>query len=296
MAQASDIRARMKVVGSDGMHIGTVDHVDGQRIKLTRQDSNDDRHHYVPLSDVTRVDEHVHVGTTATAMGLVAAAGVTGAVADHGEAPFPPVKNRQVEGARPRGNYYLPWIVALVGLVLLLLLFRSCAGDRDETVAPVAGAETVATAPLGVEEVALPDGRRVSLETAGLNYELQRYLASDEPAPRSFTFDKLNFDTGSAAIRPVDQANISALAQILSAYPAARARVVGYTDARGSSPSNAQLGAQRAASVVAALTARGVDKGRIEAASGGEANPAETNATAQGQFENRRTELVVTAK
>ena len=44
------------------------------------------------------------------------------------------------------------------------------------------------------------------------------------------------------------------------------------------------------------LAAKGVDKGRMEAKSGGESNPTDTNATAQGQAENRRTELVVTAK
>ncbi len=303
MAQASDIRPHMEVLGSDGLHIGTVDHVDGERIKLTRKDSNDGEHHYIPLSEVTRVDSHVHVDTTATALGLIAAAGVTGAVADHGEAPFPPVQNRLVEGAKPRGNYYLPWIVGLIGLILLLLLFRSCMSHKDEAAAPVATtAETTTTtatttaAPLKVEEVTLPGGQKVSLETAGLNYELQRYLASSEPTPRTFTFDKLNFDTASAAIRPADQANVDALAQILSAYPKAKVRIVGYTDARGSSPSNAQLGKQRAESVAAALTAKGVDKGRITAESGGEGNPDATNATAQGQFENRRTELVVTAK
>ena len=295
MAQGSDIRPHMEVVGSDGLHIGTVDHVEGDRIKLTAKDSNDGSHHYVPLSKVTRIDEHVHVTTTATAMGLVAAAGVTAEVADHGEAPFPPVRNRQVEGARPRGNYYLPWIVGLVGLALLVLLFRSCA-NKDEAAAPVATTAATATAPLPVEEVTLPGGARVSLETAGLNYELQRYLASREPAPRTFAFDKLNFDTGSAAIRPADQANVDALAQILSAYPAARVRVVGYTDARGGVTGNAQLGQQRANSVASALTSKGVGKARVEAVSGGEGNPAGTNADAQGRFENRRTELVVMAK
>ena len=300
MADGTDIRPHMEVIGSDGLHIGTVDGIESDRIKLTAKDSNDGRHHYVPLHDVTRVDEHVHVSTTAAALGLVAAAGVTAAVADHGEAPFPPVTNRQVPGAKPRGNYYLPWIVGLVGLVLLLLLFRSCVHEAGEqgttTTTTTTSTSTTAAVPLPVEEVTLPGGQRLSLETSGLNYELQRYLASAEATPRTFTFDKLNFDTGSAAIRSADLPNVDALAQILNAYPAARVGIVGYTDARGSGSSNAQLGAERARSVVAALTAKGVGRDRITAASGGEANPAETNATDEGQFENRRTELVVTSK
>ena len=37
MADASSIREHMEVIGADGVHIGTVDKVEGQRIKLTKQ-------------------------------------------------------------------------------------------------------------------------------------------------------------------------------------------------------------------------------------------------------------------
>jgi hypothetical protein len=47
----------MKVIGADGVHVGTVDHVDGDRIKLTKKDSGADveggqgshagHHHYI---------------------------------------------------------------------------------------------------------------------------------------------------------------------------------------------------------------------------------------------------------
>ena len=33
-----DIREDMEVVGADGVHIGLVEHLDGQRIKLKRKD------------------------------------------------------------------------------------------------------------------------------------------------------------------------------------------------------------------------------------------------------------------
>lgn len=45
-----------------------------------------------------------------------------------------------------------------------------------------------------------------------------------------------------------------------------------------------------------ALAAKGVAKDRLSAATGGESNPVAPNSTAQGRFENRRTELVVTAR
>ena len=51
MSGFEDIREHMEVIGADGVHIGTVDHVDGDRIKLTRADSgmaHQDHHHYIP--------------------------------------------------------------------------------------------------------------------------------------------------------------------------------------------------------------------------------------------------------
>lgn len=51
MSSFTDIRKHMEVIGADGVHIGTVDHLDGERIKLTRADSgvaHDDHHHYIP--------------------------------------------------------------------------------------------------------------------------------------------------------------------------------------------------------------------------------------------------------
>ena len=45
------IRQHMEVIGADGGHIGTVDHMQGDRIKLTRRDSgsgsHQGHHHYI---------------------------------------------------------------------------------------------------------------------------------------------------------------------------------------------------------------------------------------------------------
>jgi hypothetical protein len=53
----SQIREHMDVIGADGVHVGTVDHVEGDRIKLTKKDSGADvaegqgshagHHHYI---------------------------------------------------------------------------------------------------------------------------------------------------------------------------------------------------------------------------------------------------------
>ncbi|MFS2155633.1 MULTISPECIES: DUF2171 domain-containing protein [unclassified Rhizobium] len=62
MISAEQVREHMEVIGADGAHVGTVDHMDGtSRIKLTKSDSGDGRHHLIPLDWVDHVDEHVHL-------------------------------------------------------------------------------------------------------------------------------------------------------------------------------------------------------------------------------------------
>ncbi len=56
MSTTSNIREHMNVVGSDGQQVGTVDHVEGDRIKLTRSGSPDGQHHYLPTSAVASVE------------------------------------------------------------------------------------------------------------------------------------------------------------------------------------------------------------------------------------------------
>ena len=60
MADLSQITQHMEVIGADGVHIGTVDHVEGGRIKLTKADSGEGRHkghhHYISLSLVSYVE------------------------------------------------------------------------------------------------------------------------------------------------------------------------------------------------------------------------------------------------
>ncbi|MDA9469862.1 DUF2171 domain-containing protein [Bradyrhizobium sp. CCBAU 53415] len=48
----ADIREHMKIIGKDGAHVGTVDRVEGNRIKLTRTD----HHHYIDTKYVGAVE------------------------------------------------------------------------------------------------------------------------------------------------------------------------------------------------------------------------------------------------
>ena len=61
MLALKGIKDHMSVIASCGKTVGTVDHVEGNAIKLTRQDSLDGQHHYIPLDWVALVDNHVHL-------------------------------------------------------------------------------------------------------------------------------------------------------------------------------------------------------------------------------------------
>lgn len=55
----SDIKEGMEVIGADGVHVGTVDRVDGARIKLTKRDNagaHSDHHHYIENGFVAGVE------------------------------------------------------------------------------------------------------------------------------------------------------------------------------------------------------------------------------------------------
>jgi len=55
-----DIKEHMEVIGADGVHVGTVDKVEGSRIKLTKKDSSDGahkgHHHFIDKSLVAEVE------------------------------------------------------------------------------------------------------------------------------------------------------------------------------------------------------------------------------------------------
>ncbi|MFA7603988.1 MAG: DUF2171 domain-containing protein [Novosphingobium sp.] len=53
---ADQIREHMEVIDADGRHCGTVDHCEGDRIKLTRSDSPTGAHRYVPLTLVAGIE------------------------------------------------------------------------------------------------------------------------------------------------------------------------------------------------------------------------------------------------
>jgi hypothetical protein len=60
MFDVSKIKEHAEIIGADGVHVGTVDRVVGDRIKLTKQDSGEGRHkghhHFISTALVADVE------------------------------------------------------------------------------------------------------------------------------------------------------------------------------------------------------------------------------------------------
>lgn len=58
MADLSQIKEHFEVIGADGVHVGTVDRVEGDRIKLIKADSgaHHEHHHYISGGLVAEVE------------------------------------------------------------------------------------------------------------------------------------------------------------------------------------------------------------------------------------------------
>ena len=56
----SDLKEHLEVIGADGVHVGTVDKIEGSRIKLTRKDSgegsHEGHHHYIDRGLVVGIE------------------------------------------------------------------------------------------------------------------------------------------------------------------------------------------------------------------------------------------------
>ena len=61
------IEEHMEVVGSDGEHVGIVDHLQDGKLKLTKHDSNSDGvHHFIELSTIANIDSFVTLNISAS--------------------------------------------------------------------------------------------------------------------------------------------------------------------------------------------------------------------------------------
>lgn len=143
----------------------------------------------------------------------------------------------------------------------------------------------------------------------GLERQLNEQLESEVQADRvkiTQLEDRLRitvenfilFPSGSAALNKEGKAILDMLVPTLQSATDHRIEVEGYTDdvpigrhLKKKYKTNWELSSARAASVVEYLQKQGIDPARMTAAGHGEYQPVDSNATAEGRAENRRTDI-----
>jgi OOP family OmpA-OmpF porin len=102
----------------------------------------------------------------------------------------------------------------------------------------------------------------------------------------------INFDTGRADIKPESQPIVDQVVALLEENPDLKLSVEGHTDNVGDPAKNKSLSLERAKSVVAALTAKGIAADRLSAVGWGQEKPIADNRSEDGRAKNRRVEIV----
>jgi OOP family OmpA-OmpF porin len=104
--------------------------------------------------------------------------------------------------------------------------------------------------------------------------------------------EQVQFEVGSARIRPESDTVLQAVLRILKDHPEiARVSVEGHTDNRGTRDLNKALSNDRAASVVQWLVYNGVSSDRLSSVGFGPDRPIDDNRTELGRQKNRRVEF-----
>lgn len=105
----------------------------------------------------------------------------------------------------------------------------------------------------------------------------------------------VRFDTNKSTLTVLAKANLDKLVTVFNQYPDTNIQVYGYTDSTGSPEYNLKLSTQRAASVKAYLSGKGLSSTRFLTNGLGIADPVATNDTPDGRSQNRRVEFAITA-
>src|SRR5262249_6712130 len=137
----------------------------------------------------------------------------------------------------------------LVGLFIWgLTAFRNREPGREMAAAPgAAPIGTTGTAPLVTERLSC--GQQIAVAPGGVETGLISFINNPGQSPDRetwFTFDRLEFETGSANLMPASEAQIRNIAAILRCYPNVNLKFGGYTDNTGDPAANQRLSQARA--------------------------------------------------
>jgi outer membrane protein OmpA-like peptidoglycan-associated protein len=106
--------------------------------------------------------------------------------------------------------------------------------------------------------------------------------------------EQVQFETGTALLRPESGAILTQVAEVLRQHPEIElCEVAGHTDDTGTEELNLRLSRERAQAVLEWLASHGIARGRLQAQGYGTQHPIGDNTTDEGRAKNRRVEFVV---
>ena len=112
-------------------------------------------------------------------------------------------------------------------------------------------------------------------------------------APKSFVLEHCTFETGKATLQPEAYKVVDELVDYLNRKDDEKVEIGGHTDNIGKAGANMILSTDRANTVRAYLSSKGIAPDRITAKGYGMTMPVAENTTAEGRSLNRRTEVKV---
>ena len=122
---------------------------------------------------------------------------------------------------------------------------------------------------------------------------IETSYASEITAEVSSKSYSIEFETGSAVIRPSSYKLLNEIFESAVVAEGLKLGVYGHTDNVGSDETNIPLSEQRADAVKAYLLKKGLKENRIEVKGFGAAKPIASNTTETGRKQNRRVEIVL---
>ena len=121
------------------------------------------------------------------------------------------------------------------------------------------------------------------------NDNLNKALSSD--TDKIIKLQYVNFQTGSANLTPLSRYELDNVVNAMNKYGNLTLEVGGHTDSTGDAGKNLSLSEARAQAVANYLRSKGANPDRLSALGYGQDRPIDTNDTAAGRQNNRRTEL-----
>ena len=227
------------------------------------------------------------------------AAGVTekeGAAAMPSRAPVAAARAAAAAKQRSAWSWALPAALAALAVWAIASIFGHSRAPVPQSSRGMPMPGAIGTS--GFVRTELPNGVRLQFSPSGTEARLLMFIQTSGPVTTEnwFEFDRLNFEPDSAVVSSDSKDQLSNIAAIMKAYPAASVKIGGYTDNTGDPAANQQLSQQRAEAVKDQLEEMGVDGSRITAEGYGEQHPVASNDTAEGRMQNRRVAIRVTSK